>query len=151
MSQTTTRATGNERLLKLADLLEADAANPKGVKFDLQSWAERPNAQRFPRQIKRLDCNTQACAVGLACLSGVFAEEGLHWKPMCGDNNINPMFEDRDGYSAVVAFFALTPDEAMDLFDAHKYRNSGLPSIGAAAERLVATRIRELVAERAAL
>ena len=29
-----------KRLLKLADLLEADANNPKGIKFDMGTWGD---------------------------------------------------------------------------------------------------------------
>lgn len=149
MTSQTSKAQGNERLLRLADLLEADAANPKGVKFDLGSWAERPRAVLFPRQIKKLDCNTQACAVGLACLSGAFTADGLSWKPMAGENNIEPMFAGLEGYVAVMEFFDLDRGEAFHLFDMSHYTRDRLPSIGAEAERAVAVRIRELVAQRA--
>ena len=53
-----------KRLLKLADLLEADAKNKKGIKFDY--WATANLAD--PKE--PISCGTSACAMGLAALSG---------------------------------------------------------------------------------
>lgn len=66
-----------ERLLKLADPLEADANNPTGVKFDLTVWAapaaqqeavehhdyDAINAAKFREGTTEvpLDCNTAVC------------------------------------------------------------------------------------------
>ena len=62
------------RLLKLADLLEADAKNKKGIQFDMTDWGTVSDHK------KPLSCGTQACAMGLAALSGAFKRAGLEAK-----------------------------------------------------------------------
>ena len=136
------------RLWKLARLLEQDAANKHGVKFDLASWAQRNGAREFPKKVKKLDCKTTACAVGLACLSGVFAKEGFSWKPSSSDNNIVPIFEGQEDFGAVTRFFDISMNEAVTLFVDSRYYNDGLPTQGAEGERAVAKRIREFVRNR---
>lgn len=130
------------RLLKLATLLEKDAANPTGAKFDLAFWAQRPGSDLFPRQLKKLDCKTAACAVGLACLSGAFKKDGLTWKSASTENNIQPIYKGRKDFSAVDTFFGIDRSESMRLFAARSYRVTQ----GAAGELAVASRIREMVA-----
>ena len=63
-----------QRLLKLAALLEEDAGNPKGMKFDLGYWAAPANLgdSDLSKKDFSVDCGTVGCAVGLACLSGAF-------------------------------------------------------------------------------
>jgi hypothetical protein len=138
-----------ERLLKLADLLEQDADNPKGVKFDLGLWATHGSRGKFPDKLEKLDCKTTACAVGLACLSGVFAADGLTWTPDKHDNAIEPIFAGEDGFPAVEAFFGLSWKQSSYLFTDDAYQRDCLPTQGAEAERLVAKRIREMVAKGA--
>lgn len=135
-----------ERLLKLADLLEADASNPDGIKFDLDTWAGYNGAEKFPSHAPKLDCRTQACAIGLACLSGVFKKDGLKWQPAPNDNNIIPLFEHKKNFEAVELFFGITDAEARHLFLRRSYWSADLPTRGAKAERAVARRIRDLVA-----
>src|SRR5580704_5650057 len=59
------------RLLKLADLLEADAKNKKGIQFDYHHWGSVGNRE------EPLSCGTSACALGLAAISGAFTRAGL--------------------------------------------------------------------------
>lgn len=67
------------RLLKLADLLEADAKNKSGVKFDLSIVGE--STEYGTEYEPALDCGTTACAMGLAALSGAFkSSAGLSYK-----------------------------------------------------------------------
>jgi hypothetical protein len=137
------------RLLKLAKLLEADAKNPEGARFDLGVWATAEDRDRFPRpqNFKRLDCNTTACAVGLACLSGAFRADGLRWASDPDDNNIRPMFKRYTGFTAVEKFFGIDNDAAIHLFASSSYWNNDQPTRGHQAELAVAKRIREFVAE----
>jgi len=65
------------RLLKLADLLEADAKNKKGVKFDLGTWG---NLNEGTPEEEVISCGTTACAAGLAAMSGAFKKEGLGYR-----------------------------------------------------------------------
>jgi hypothetical protein len=77
-----------KRLLKLADLLEADAKNKKGVAFDLTAWAKKKcdgddyySPYSFQREEKvEVSCNTAACAWGLGAISGVFKKQGVAYE-----------------------------------------------------------------------
>ncbi len=145
-----------ERLLKLADLLEADAANPEGVKFDLNFWAadaqfsgknyeERGVLKDQGMGFKEgeaipVNCGTAACAVGLACISGAFADEGLTYK-INHNGDLLPVFEDYEDWGAAEIFFDLTDEQSSKLFSPGSYSNR----TGASAELEVAMRIRGLV------
>jgi hypothetical protein len=140
------------RLLKLADLLEADAKNKKGVKFDLGTWAS-PSGDSWNRQWNtkedeiKVDCGTTACAVGLACISGAFARSGLTYtyKPSwMGGFHLIPKFDGSKEFPAVAKFFGVEKSEALWLFSAEQYPDN--KTTGAAGERFVAKRIRDFVA-----
>lgn len=150
-------------LLRLADLLEADAANPTGVKFDLSSWAqdawfstpEAENAVWFDTLAKHydidtkaipVDCNTAACAMGLAAISGAFKDEGLTWGMVSlyeeGKGRLIPVFGEAEGFEAACSLFGIDCDTANQLFDPNYY----IEKKGAAAELEVVARLRALVA-----
>ena len=138
------------RLLKLADLLEADAKNKNGVKFDLGGWGHSIGREA-PVSVS---CGTTACAMGLAVLSGAFEKDGLR-------NNFGP--EARSivpeliatgrrrkrlcGFEAVDALFDLTDKQSSWLFIDESYPPS--KRAGARGERAVAKRIRAFVAGEA--
>ena len=137
-----------ERLLKLAVLLESDAKNPNGARFDLETWASNAQGEAdfpSPRQFKKLDCNTQACAVGLACLSGIFKKDGLRWTSAPDENNIVPRFKGKDRFEAVEAFFDINERESRFLFVAAYYTRDDLSTAGAEGEIAAAKRIRRFV------
>src|SRR6266403_4799676 len=92
-----------------AELLEADANNPEGIKFDLGTWAadariNLATGYRDPRdkqlykykdnEVVPVNCGTQACAFGLFALSGAFKEEGLGYKII--DGKLRPMLKKGD-------------------------------------------------------
>lgn len=146
-----------KRLLKLADLLEKDAANKKGLKFDLSvvgapaGWEELYHAGEYaapPNYTPGLSCGTVGCAMGLASISGVFKRSGLTYQieAICGQiTNVV------DGVplsytSAAQEFFGLFYEEANYLFNPESYPDS--KTKGARAEREVAKRIRKLVAQQ---
>jgi hypothetical protein len=145
-----------ERLLKLADLLEADAANPKGVKFDLAVWAAPAGkAREFKNGKPTLGCDTAACAVGLACLSGAFKRAGLTYelKDRCewdreSKEHITPLFNGTYGMRAVSLLFNIEEYEADWLFLPDEYLSRQRK--GARGELAVAARIRAFVAGKAA-
>lgn len=134
------------RLLKLADLLEADAKNRKGIKFSLYTVGE---AAPSVDEVVKVDCGTQACAMGLAAISGTFKRAGLGYALVNTDNitlvitTINGRVRDYD--DAAVKVFDLTHDQAHFLFTPGFYP-FGMDMTGAKAERFVAKRIRDLVA-----
>ena len=124
------------RLLKLAGMLEADAANKKGIKFDMGSWGTVKNPS------EPLSCGTSACAMGLAALSGAFKRQGLgYYIGWDGDINIT-MDGYPDDFDAAERLFDITFNEAEYLF-AHA---DMMLAKGARGERLEAKRIREFVA-----
>jgi hypothetical protein len=129
------------RLLKLADLLEANAKNKKGVKFDLETVARsRSLGKTMP-----LDCGTTACAMGLAAISGAFKRQGLSYY-IVQPYGVNLTVHGDSMHYADVAMrmFDLTLHEAHYLFSPGHAPFKTYK--GARAERLVAKRIRALVA-----
>jgi len=132
--------TGKNRLLKLAALLEADAKNKKGVKFDLGTWGSTEDIGLIPVSVS---CGTTACAVGLAVVSGVFKRSGLY-NGAYFPGKIVPGFDNKIGFGAVEAFFELTQKEAAFLFEDDSYPD--YLCRGAKGERFVAKRIRQFVA-----
>jgi hypothetical protein len=129
-----------ERLKRLAILLDSyrDGNAPR---FDLQSWGESETQRGGFLWLRQHTCNTAACAVGLACGSGVFAEDGLSYDE---DKNggLTPAFRGAEGWNAVKSFFGLDQVQAVRLFAEHSYDVTE----GEAAAQAVATRIRQMIA-----
>jgi hypothetical protein len=153
--------TGKRRLLKLADMLETDARNKKGVTFNLATVVAKtsedgsgysPYAEFNPEPT----CGTTACAMGLAAISGEFKRAGLSYTFSKKHGFIvttwNGRFKEYD--DAAVKLFSITKAEANYLFTPMCYQDKsagwgGLITStveGAAGERRVARRIRKLVA-----
>lgn len=142
------------RLNRLADLLIKDAANPQGVKFNMNKWAGddvRDTRESYPIegdvQIK-VDCGTQACAFGLAAISGEFKSDGLGFKIeeagwYGGFGMLVPTYGDLIEYNAAMAFFGLTNAQASFLFGPENYPY--LKQTGAKAELEVVNRIKFLL------
>ena len=131
-----------DRLLRLADLLDKDASDPKGIKFDLAEWAvvgDKDNP---------VSCGTAACAMGLAALSGEFKEEGLslHYWGNGGMGFIDVYYDRNVGLNAAVCLFEISYEAAQFLFTPKFYPIQ--LTTGAEGERYVAKRIRDLVAEK---
>jgi len=138
----------NERLLRLADLLEADASRVDGIKFNLGCLVQPDvNATFLGLSKVKLDCGTQACAVGLAALTGAFEAEGLTYTVESG--YFEPIFagEQCEWDWAAGKLFEIEPNVVGFLFTVEGYwKEHREPLIGASAEREVAQRIRDLVA-----
>ena len=124
------------RLLKLAELLDADAKNKNGVKFDYYSWGWISN------KADPVSCGTSACAFGLAAISGAFKRAGLTYslKPegrlrfQLGGRAAKPIY-------AAQKIFDISETQAIHLF-APGLRD---PTTGAGAERFVARKIRKFI------
>jgi hypothetical protein len=136
------------RLLKLADLLEADAKNKKGVKFDLHVVAQASDYLTIEDAdapySAGADCGTTACAMGLAAISGAFKRAGLSFRIY--DRAIETTFNGRkvEYDRAAMRLFEITGVQAAFLFSPGYYPTEKRE--GAAGERYVAKRIRNLVA-----
>lgn len=136
-----------KRLLKLADLLEADAKNKKGIKFDLGMIGESSDwmAETFEPKV---DCGTTACAMGLAAISGAFKGAGLSYK-VTGNAIDTTMNGRRTSYiRSACRVFEITYREANYLFSPYWYFKS-IPR-GSAGEIKVAKLIRDFVAGKVA-
>jgi hypothetical protein len=152
------KAKYKNRLLKLADLLEADAKNKKGITFNLNVVAEKRvdyewsskgyHTHHFKlHDTPTLSCGTAACAVGLAMLSGAFKRQGFtyYYDP---DYGLLPQYGLYCGFgSADAEFFGLSEIEHIFLFMPGSYNNNN-DGLGAKAEREVAKRIRQFVADK---
>jgi hypothetical protein len=153
-------AKGRKLLLKLADLLEEDANNKKGIKFDLEVVCEPadlnlatndPNALGFGKDGPTLDCKTAACAIGLAAISGKFKNLGYELHPEINGQcyNIEVIYEKSKGDkytgfdSAAEAMFDIPVEDVQYLFVADYYSTKYVK--GRKGERAVAKRIREYV------
>lgn len=136
-------------LLKLADLLQEDAKNPTGIKFDLSHWGEGDGANP-------VSCGTVGCAMGLAVASNTFTANGLRGY-RAGDS-LKPRWASdpygMHGFDAIQKLFSISNRAAFWLFSNHiwngrdyinAYRGS---TIGAEGEMKVARRIRAYVAGR---
>jgi hypothetical protein len=133
------RRMNRERLERLAALLETYRIR-KAPRFDLQSWGASKSQTRGFLWLGEASCSTVACAVGLACSSGIFAKDGLS-HVTDANGVITPIFRDFEGWTAVKAFFNLDQSQAAQLFAAHCYEITE----GEAAAQAVATRIRETI------
>lgn len=132
-----------ERLKRLSALLRRDAADPNGVKFDLEHWASPYGAAGHwtdPEGQPKVDCGTTACALGLAAISGEFKEDGLTWTI---EYALEPAYEGVRGFAAGAALFDIEVYQAHYLFDPAQYYD--VPR-GAQGELLVAARIDDFIA-----
>jgi hypothetical protein len=140
-----------ERLLKLADLLEADANNEKGVSFDLTAWARKrvgstgefSNCSFDIGEVVPVDCSTAACAWGLAAISGKFAADGVGYRVSI-IGVLTPTFDGKTDYEAAETFFEIGYRQTAFLFDPEYYPETKLK--GRDGELFVAQRIRDLAA-----
>lgn len=137
------------RLLKLAGLLEADAKNPNGVKFNLALFGEDLTKGAKPLGAH---CGTTACAMGLAALSGAFKRQGLtyeveHYVNCDLPSDIVVICNGARHLEAAEKLFGIDYDTAEWLFTPEHYTNK--PTKGATGERAVAKRIRDFVAGKA--
>lgn len=140
------------RLLKLADLLEYNAKNRKGAKFDMGTWGRVDDANAEPE----MSCGTTCCALGLAAISGTFKRAGLGFE-IHKDNTTSPIqiiYRNPktgrklrgDALDAATKVFHITRYEAEHLFIPMSYPCGFFESgtTGAKVERKVAKRIRKL-------
>jgi hypothetical protein len=129
-----------ERLKRLAMLLD-DYRDQNMPRFDLQNWGISETQRGGFLWLRQNTCGTAACAVGLACRSGVFSVEGLTYS---SDKNggLTPIFGELEGWNAVKSFFDVDQDQAVRLFAEHSYAVTE----GEAAAQAVAARIRQMIA-----
>lgn len=142
-----------DRLTRMVDLLKRDAANPKGVKFDLGIWAApaRHGVTRWggipdgEPLVVATSCGTKACAFGLAAISGEFAEDGLNYKfgpEVNGTRMLVPTFEGEECFGAAATFFDIKYNDASYLFDPESYEETPREAEG---ELFVAQRISDFI------
>lgn len=139
-----------KRLLKLVDLLEKNAKNKRGMKFDMTMWGEKVGKSEMG-----VNCRTVGCALGLAALSGEFKRQGLRYEI----ESYNEYADDKkieyslyiyhknggEGTEAAACLFDINSGEATWLFTPDGYSKH---LRGARGELEVAKRIRDFVAEK---
>lgn len=137
------------RLLKLAALLERDARNKRGVRFNMAKWGQVDDTN------DHLSCGTEACALGLAALSGEFSRAGLGCNiELWGGIDIwrkTPRGLRHGALEAGRAVFGLSCRQAYFLFMPGAYllrARHSIETCGAAVERRVARRVRALAEGR---
>lgn len=128
-----------ERLERLANLLDDHVRDSSGRTFDLETWGERKTRRGGFLWLSHVECGTTACAVGLACLSGQFAADGLSY--IIDDGELYPIYAGLNEWSAVCHFFGLTEKQAVRLFMHRSYAVSA----GPVAATAVAARIRGML------
>lgn len=128
-----------ERLERLAVLLDGYRPEPSAPDFDLAGWATTETRRTGFLWLRKRECGTQGCAVGLACLSGIFANEGLSLTTNA--SGYLPVFEGKRSWYAVEAFFGLSIKQAIRLFQPDSYPVSRGPLAAA----FVAARIRDMI------
>ena len=144
------------RLLKLADLLEADAKNKTGVKFNLGIVVAPSKKLPLNAKTVPVSCGTQACAMGLAAITGAFKRNGLSYRTYRIDPQIDQLYVETTMYGEDVEY----DEAAMELFDISSEAANFLfmpgcypirsPKKGSRGELLVAKRIRDYVAGKVA-
>jgi hypothetical protein len=130
-----------ERLTRLAVLLE-DYRDGNSPRLDLEGWGKVKIKRGGFLWLGERSCNTAACAIGLACGSGIFAEDGLSFEVGKKNGELTPTFRGLEGWSAVKSFFDLDQAQAVRLFAEHSYDVTE----GEASAKAVVTRIRQLIA-----
>lgn len=140
-------------MLRLATLLENDAENKKGVKFDMGDWIV-PDYDSVPDETNwkpKMSCDTIVCAWGAAALSGIFKKQGVTWDHSgtfmrirytgCNPNDVSNMESAR-------VFFDISHLEVSYLFGGTYYPAGDRYRMGAAGERYVAKRLRNFVKKK---
>ena len=153
----------SDLLLKLADMLEADAVKKDGIKFNMNCVVEFPELENDEEELARLypvgqptiamSCGTSACAMGLAMLSGEFPELS-YW--VSHDFRADGSLERVQVYPTINGTRMHYDAAAVDLFEIDHHQSHFLfspayygdeqPTTGAEGERFVAQRIRDFVA-----
>lgn len=148
------------RLRKLSEVLFANAnAEPLKIDVDLRSWGEVCTRRGGFLYLREVNCGTEACAIGVAVLSGVFKAEGFTYtaekfKSYRGSiTDLTPVYSAPSGmrylgWEAVNEFFELKDDQAHNLFAKVAYEEG--ESLGPDALRAVATRINDMLVMNAA-
>lgn len=126
------------RLDRLATMLENYQTGE--IKFDLENWGSTQIKRQGFLWFKKVECGFAACAIGLACLSREFRDEGLGYAKDTHDE-IFPTFRAKTNWAAVEAFFGLSYDQALNLFQDTRYKCSK----GSEGAYAVAARIRKLI------
>lgn len=148
--------TDYRKLAKLADFLETDAKNPKGIKFDMAIWANvDPEAEKI-----EATCSTAACAFGAAAVAKLFDGLTFHivadqiWKNDLHDFGgkggggyvpmkvLTPRYKGKTDLEAARLLFGLTQGEACYLFTPGSYVHE---QRGRKGELFVAKRIRNFI------
>jgi hypothetical protein len=131
-----------ERLLKLADFVEANAVDNK---FNMRSFFSR---DAHKAEDLRTKCGTTACLAGWGCIIPEFNQAGykaeLH-NPLHPEFGIVPTYNGKEMFGALEDFFDLNEEQAQYLFGEYSDQDETLPRDEDGVE-LAVSRIRNFVA-----
>lgn len=131
-----------ERLLKLADFVEANAVDNT---FNMTSYFSKN--VRKPEDLQH-NCGTTACLAGWGCLVPEFKQAGYHaelYEPARPDLGIIPVYGDFRMFEALKAFFDLKYSQSLYLFGEYADEDETVSRADEGVEQAVA-RIRDFVA-----
>ncbi len=131
-----------DRISRFIELLKADKDDPQGVKFNMAIWSEKEGQGKYCYDEDevgkvQVNCGTHACALGLAAISKTFEAEGLTYT--INNGMLCPVFGELQEYDAAAAFFDLSRNDAVRLFDPFFYHPNN--KTGAVAEQEVINRL----------
>ncbi len=144
-----------KRLRRLEALLRKDAKRKRGITFDMGVWGEVNLPEKVVDRMEEsgrmlsgaqakkyitMNCNTRACALGLAAISGEFPSLTIK-VDIAGD--VVPYYRGQNGLHAGIEAFELTDRQACWLFMPSSYGDSSLT--GAEMELQVADRIHDMI------
>lgn len=122
-----------QRLLRLADELDAIAKDERRRGFHMESWQTKDHDKLAP-------CGFAGCAGGWATRMPEFKADGLSM-----NEDLEPMYEYHIGFQALRVFLGTTEFDTEYLFDPCNYEES----FEDIKPESVAARIRELIASEA--
>ena len=108
-----------DRLERMVALLDKHIAQPE-INFDLRSWVMTRTERKLSNFFRKTECNTAACAIGLALVSREFESEGLHTAYGIVET-ITPAFEGATSFEAISKFFGLNWDDTQNFFSPLRY------------------------------
>jgi hypothetical protein len=85
--------------------------------------------------LERWHCGTTACAVGHACVTPAFKDQGLHLHRNA-HGKMTPAFDGEIGWDAVCEFFEIGDRNAEHLFSANRYISGGKTTSTEVADRI---------------
>lgn len=112
-----------DRLERMVALLDKHIAEPK-INFSLASWVSSHTKRGgITSLFRKVECNTAACAIGLALISKEFEPEGMRitHETIGNSTGITPLYDGKKSYAAVAKLFGISYETAVAFFSPNSY------------------------------